>query len=369
MHELYTAIFSGINFFKEPVMSTHNNFFEWAVIGAGPAGIATIGKLIDQGVPPKQIAWFDPEFKVGDLGSKWRNVSSNTTVKLFLKFLSACKAFDYAHCPHNFAINQLQPEETCDLYLIADPLQWVTDHLRKQVFSKETTVNKLNLHNRHWEIHDSNNVIFAKNVILAPGAHPKSLTFPDIEEISLEVALDKNQLKNVCGSNDIVAVFGSSHSAIIALRNLLESNVKQVINFYRNPLCYATYFDDWILFDDTGLKGHTAEWARNNIDGKLPDQLTRIFSSSENISQHLPQCNKAIYAVGFARRTSLIIENFPHLNYNPHNGIIAPGLFGIGIAYPEAKIDRYGTLEYRVGLWKFMDYLNHILPLWLKYHV
>lgn len=62
--------------------------FKWAVIGAGPAGIAAVGKLIDAGINPKEIVWIDPEFKVGDFGTHWRNVSSNTKVGLFLKILS-----------------------------------------------------------------------------------------------------------------------------------------------------------------------------------------------------------------------------------------------------------------------------------------
>jgi hypothetical protein len=82
----------------------------------------------------------------------------------------------------------------------------------------------------------------------------------------------------------------------------------------------------------------------------------------------LPQCTQAIYATGFQKRL-IPVECMKTLEYNSRNGIIAPGLFGLGIAFPEAKEDRYGTLEHRVGLWKFMEYLNHIMPVWLKYGV
>ena len=34
------------------------------------------------------------------------------------------------------------------------------------------------------------------------------------------------------------------------------------------------------------------------------------------------------------------------LDYNDRSGIIAPGLFGFGIGFPEAKVDRFGTLEH-----------------------
>ncbi len=53
---------------------------EWMIIGAGPAGIAAVGKLIDQGIPPEKIGWMDSHFRVGDLGEKWNRVSSNTKI-------------------------------------------------------------------------------------------------------------------------------------------------------------------------------------------------------------------------------------------------------------------------------------------------
>jgi hypothetical protein len=43
-------------------------------------------------------------------------------------------------------------------------------------------------------------------------------------------------------------------------------------------------------------------------------------------------------------------------------------LFGLGIAFPPRATDRYGYVEYRVGLKKFMDHLDSVLPLWLRYH-
>lgn len=36
--------------------------YEWTVIGAGPAGIAAVGRLLDHGVAAERIAWVDPAF-------------------------------------------------------------------------------------------------------------------------------------------------------------------------------------------------------------------------------------------------------------------------------------------------------------------
>lgn len=340
--------------------------FAWAVVGAGPAGIAAVGKLLDLGIDPQKIAWIDPAFSVGDFGTLWREVSSNTRVALFTRFFEACSAFQYAASP-DFEIKKIDPNSTCTLSFAAEPLQWITAHLKDTVYSIQGKVQQLKLFDRHWHLTIGNSELQAKNVILATGAEPKSLSFPGVEEIKLDIALNPTKLIEVCGKQDTIAVFGASHSAILVLKTLVEKcDVKKVINFYLSPLRYAVYMDDWILFDDTGLKGTAAIWARENIDGKLPPKLERVISSEENIRVSLPLCTKAIYATGFQKRL-IPVEGMHSLEYNDRSGIIAPGLFGFGVAFPEAKLDRYGTLEYRVGLWKFIEYLNHIMPVWLKY--
>lgn len=342
--------------------------FDWAVVGAGPAGIAAVGKLLDAGVDPHKLAWIDPAFAVGDFGTRWLNVPSNTKVGLFSRYLKSCEAFNYGACKENFELDKTDPEQNCFLNLMAKPLQWVTTELMKKVSIFKNTVEELVMKNNHWNLKLSDVSIQAKNVVLAIGSEPKSLSHSGIDAIPLEIAMDAGRLAKYCHAEDTIAVFGSSHSAVLIIRSLVEKcSVKKVINFYRAPLRYAVYLDkDEILFDDTGLKGSTAQWARENLHGLCPAKLEQYYSSGENIDHHLPQCNKAIYAVGFERR-GIIVTGLGKLEYNPYNGIIAPGLFGLGIAFPQAKLDRFGNLEYRVGLWKFMDYLSTILPVWMKY--
>jgi hypothetical protein len=148
----------------------------------------------------------------------------------------------------------------------------------------------------------------------------------------------------------------------------VDIGVKKIINFYRSPCRYAINMGDWILFDNTGLKGQTATWAREYIDGTLPPNLVRFPSNNKNIDQYLPECDKAIYAIGFKPRNTITIGDYEQNQYNPHVGIIGPGLFGLGVGFPELKTDPFGSQESQVGLWKFMVYLNKVLPLWFKYH-
>jgi hypothetical protein len=341
--------------------------FEWAVVGAGPAGIAAVGQLLDSGIESKSILWIDPQFKVGDLGHFWSNVSSNTRVQLFMDFLNAARSFAYDQSP-DFSIDHLPSEQTCTLRHIVEPLQWVTEHLCKRVQTARTLIQDLSLRERTWNLNSNDSQTFyAKNVILANGALPERLNHPAIEEVPFYLAIDENKIKQSINPKETFAVFGSSHSAILILKNLVDLGVKKIINFYRSPISYAIQMEDWILFDNTGLKGHAAEWARKNIDGKLPSNLVRYPSTEPNLTHYLPQCDKSIYAVGFTRRSNIVIGDYPNAHYNPHLGIIGPGLFGLGIAYPEVLPNPFGSVEQQVGLWKFMVYLTKVLPVWLKY--
>lgn len=341
--------------------------FQWAVVGAGPAGIAAVGKLLDSGVSPKQILWIDPHFKVGDLGLFWRNVSSNTKVKYFTDFLLAVESFNYRNAPVDFELNQLPAEETCTLRFAVEPLQWITDHLMQQVSAINATVHSMFLSERMWTLCSDKESYQARNVILATGALPSSLNYPGLNVIPFDTGIDKEKLASLVKPDETYGVFGSSHSAIIIVRYLVELGVKKVINFYRSPCRYAVEMDGWILFDNTGLKGQTAAWAREHIDGVLPENLERYNTSEPNIARYLPECDQVIYAVGFQKRKNIVIGDYEDTHHNPYVGIIGPGLFGFGIAYPETKTDPSGNVESQVGLWKFMLYLNKVMPIWFKY--
>ena len=339
--------------------------YAWTVIGAGPAGIAAVGRLLDQGIPPDKIAWVDPAFAAGDLGQKWRQVSSNTVAGTFMSFLNGSAAFRFSEAPAS-PLQEVDPQETCALGLVAEPLVWITRHLRERVHVFETTATALYLQQRQWRIETLDPELASDNVILAVGAVPKSLDYP-LDEIPVEVALDPEKLAERALEGATVAVFGSSHSSMIVLPHLLRHPVAKVMNFYRSPLKYAVYLDDWILFDDTGLKGRAAVWARENIDGVYPERLERCWVFSPEFPEILGACDHVVYTVGFEPRKLPETPQWGRLEYNRMNGILAPGLFGLGIAFPEYAEDPYGYGQYRVGLKKFLDYLDSVLPLWMVY--
>ncbi|MDP1575026.1 MAG: pyridine nucleotide-disulfide oxidoreductase [Coxiellaceae bacterium] len=339
--------------------------FAWAVVGAGPAGMTAVGLLLDSGVTGDDILWIDPHFQAGDFGRFWGEVNSNTRVTLFRQFLLGVSSFDYKNRPKDFLFDHLDDAHFTTLQNVTDPLLWVTEQLVKKVVTEKAEVHSLKISDGAWQINTSK-TFFSEKVILAVGSEAKSLDHPGIEKISMMEALTPSILKTVCKPDDVVAVFGSSHSAMIAVRNLVECGVKNIVNFYQSPLRYAVIFDDWILYDDTGLKGETAAWVRENISKKCLPQITRHLATEENLDQFLSGCNKAIYAVGFQQRHIPVSGVFLS-RYDVSNGIIAPGLFGAGIGFPIVVDDPFGRQEANVGLWKFLKNMRRTLPLWRCY--
>lgn len=340
--------------------------YQWAIIGAGPAGIASVGLLLDQGVAPESILWVDPKFQVGDFGQHWGEVSSNTNIAGFRAFLTDIKSFDYAKRPAPFAIDALADDAFTQLKTVTEPLQWISDQLKQQVHCLTDHVSQLRIDNGCWQLKGQQHTLYSHKVILATGSKPKSLTHPNLSEIALSTALKPSELKAAITPADTVAVFGSSHSAMIIIRSLVELGVNKVINFYLSPLRYAIPMDGWTLYDNSGLKGETAKWVRQNVSAQTHPKIERFLANTDNFSQQLSRCNKVIYAIGFQKRTPSI-EHIDTEAYDSSCGIIAPGLFGTGICFPKTVIDPNGHVELNVGLKKFMLDIRQVLPIWQQY--
>jgi hypothetical protein len=86
-----------------------------------------------------------------------------------------------------------------------------------------------------------------------------------------------------------------------------------------------------------------------------------------NLLKHMPKCTKVICAIGFERRHIPIFGLPDNYGYDKKTGEIAPGIYGIGMAFPEVMPYELGQLEYRVtAMWPFMKRLNKVLPLWMS---
>lgn len=338
---------------------------EWGVIGGGPAGIAAIGKILDSGVPAHQVIWVDPKFKGGDLGSYWHQVDSNTTVDLFQKFAEYFQCFETESLRH-LPIFQCVPGETCKLEAFTELMLGITEVLTRKVHAVKGIVQSLEDEGPVWamEFRSGEPTLYTRRLVLATGADPKEVNYPDKPAIPLHVALNPLVLADNLVPGDKVAVIGGSHSAIHVLRNLLAIPNIEVFNFYRSPVKLAVKDESgqYILWDNSGLKGITREWAVQDMHNQ--DRLTRISVSEPHHAEVLEKCNKIVSAVGFTPRDALLK---PGMKFDPHSGILAPRLFGVGIGFPKEVTDKFGHRELNVGVWKFKKFLDEVFPLWQVY--
>jgi hypothetical protein len=338
---------------------------KWCVVGAGPAGIVIVGLLLDLGISREDIVWVDPEFNVGRMGHYYANVPGNTKTSLYIDFIRACKTFQL--CAPN-ALQELQKHELTleyPLSIIVKPLQEITDCMRQKVEAQRTTLTGLEYTSDIWHIECANGFeCDAERVVLATGSYPRSLNYTNSPEIPLDIALNQRILAQEVTPEDTVAVVGSAHSAVLVLKFLSETPVGRIINFYKKPFVYTTDMGGWLLYSSSGLKGIAAEWAKNVLEKNPPCNLVRVYNSEKARAAWLPLCTKIIYAAGYERNP--IPGCNPDMSYDSQTGKIAPGLFGIGIAFPEIVIDQAGNAEHKIGLNSFMQHALEMLPEWMR---
>lgn len=381
------------------------------VVGAGPSGIAVVGNLLELLPPDKVVLWVDPRFQGGRINAHYREVPSNTKVKLFLDYAQAVEPFReiVESTPKPNAITALQdlnPSDTCPLGKAGDMLLTLTSGLsaNSRVKISHATVGDAQWvsANSSWNMRiDDENLntstsVEAPIVVYCTGSSPTVLPLPvsilrQPNILDLDIALKPSLLKeHIPRDRELcVGVIGASHSAILVLMNLVKLHTDshpllKVRWFTRTKnLKYAEDMGDWILYDNTGLKGLAADFAQKHLDGEsfsrshVSGFITRVDCSGgtnqelQAYIQEMPSCDYLVQAVGYTRHPLPRLHQ--NLRYNHETGGFleqstdspVPGLFGTGIAFPERVVDPHGNVEYSVGFIKFMRYLKKVMPKWV----
>lgn len=364
---LFALSFATSSYAKMRNSSTRHEDTTWTIIGAGPAGIATIGILLDMGVPKESITWIDPDFNIGRLGAYYYNVPGNALAENYISFVNDCNTFKQCSSESLNYLRNYYPHECCYLQVAIDALRDITTYLTEQVNAYANKVKALQFVDNNWLIILDNNISFSsRNVVLATGSYPKTLDYPCDYIIPLDDAVDTERLSHHIQPDDTIALVGASHSGMLILKHLYESGIKRVINFYLQPITYAYDMGNGNIPDYNGLKGDVAEWVFNILEKEQPETIMRVKNTNIARDAWLPICNKIIYAIGFERNALPLIDINAHdLAYNDTTGVIAPRLFGIGIAFPEKIIDPWGKPQHTVGMIDFLTYAQRIVPDWL----
>ncbi|KAM7222600.1 Pyridine nucleotide-disulfide oxidoreductase domain containing protein [Rhypophila decipiens] len=416
----------------------HHNNVAAIVVGGGPAGIAAVGNLLTSIKPEEgKIAWVDRDFDGGLINKKYREVPSNTKAELFSQFAVALKPFeeicDAALKPERkpnalTELRQLPQDKTCSLHYAGNMLKLLTDglamHDRVSAHPGGVGTMTWDKSTSRWSLTIKVDELKAKAyetdfitrsaplVVLCTGASPKFTRLPvdgsrnlylDIaltptalaRELPRELEKDEGPLKE--GRPITVGVIGASHSAILVLKNLwdlhskskLDSPLKNIrvkwFTRYTN-LKYAIYEKDYIIYDNTGLKGTSAKFARRHLEGdsintsgvgkiiKRVDCSGGEEAEKEQFEKELPGCDFVVQAIGYEPVPLPIIKNGPEVlkfddttgGFRDGHGKEVRGLFGAGIAFPERVTDPLGNVESAVGMWKFMKFLKRVVPAWVE---
>ena len=413
-------------------MKNSINRHRWIVIGGGPAGMTYLTQLLSHKVKPESILWIDKEF-IGGAFHKFEDVPGNTHVSTFINWACSNSVMKSLSEDPSDPLNELRtltPQKSCSLGTVHKVMLNYTNQLRKIVPSKEGTISKLEFDtsNNFWKAIVAQNsnlkqntnignngksdhqilfpideeILTSTNVCIATGAIPLKHTnlhlgLQNKQEISLHNAFNLDYLKANLKPHDVIGIIGGSHSAfvIMYLINSLQIPNIKIVNFYKSEVRYAVYNKDFILYDNTGLKGEVAEWAKAILQkGEKPNfKFDRISvkAPEEQLSKEIQECTKFIYSHGFQRcsipeiiyplKDAVGYEGsgkiYPNIssfmNYSNFNGNInvphntqgeetIKGLYGFGLAFPQKVITRVGELEYNVGLAKFAKCAD----LWMK---
>lgn len=387
--------------------------FSVIVVGAGASGIAVTGSLLDHLGHGSSIAWVDPDFLGGRINACYREVPSNTIAQTFLDYGKGFESFRRAaqaiSKPNGLTkLESLEPKSTCSLHHAGDMLQTLSDGLRrdervsgfkgavvKAARSKASSEWVMTIQGKEGQSAPSQRLV-APLVVYCTGSHPATVKLPTPsaetpKNLGLDDVLKPSILKTILPTDRpvCVGVIGASHSAILVLRNLLDlsrsSHPQLRVRWFtrHTELKYAQYMEGWILYDNTGLKGLAAEFGRQYLEGDqlaesgAGDVIVRVDCSGgaeqekAAFLRELPECDHVVQAVGFARNdlpemdTYVGFDNITGGFVELATGRPVPGLFGAGIAFPEKVTDKAGNVEYAVGFFKFMKFLNRVVPSWV----
>lgn len=358
--------------------------------------------------------------RIGSRTGKWTRLTlcSNTKAGLFLDYAHAVEPFreicEASPRPNAItAIEDIPPQDTCSLRYAGDMLRFLTSGLNKHERVEQHVgvlkTSKWDRSSSKWRLlyrqaageKEVELELTSPLVVYCTGSSPRTIELPreastspkqTTELVPLETALTPSLLKASLDPTKAVhvGVIGSSHSAVLILMNLVRLAQSthpglRVLWFSRSPhFKYAEQKDGWILYDNTGLKGLAAQFAKAELDGSNLESsesgkiIQRIDCSggteaeTEAISTWAPRCDYMVQAIGF-KQDPLPVENGSRLLFNHETGGFedgtsnsVPGAFGAGIAFPERVTDPAGNTEYAVGFWKFMRFLRKVVPGWVE---
>jgi hypothetical protein len=202
--------------------------------------------------------------------------------------------------------------------------------------------------------------IEAKGLTLSYGADPKELDI-SIPTIPLDIALDINKLKNYIEPTNKVLVFGTRHSGVHVLKNLVDCSANSIIGLYKgdNPFSFARDGE----YD--GIKMDAATIADEILVNKYPSIKMLSLSNLSTMLRETRSADWAIYAIGFEPRHKIVLtidenKGLTNLEYDKTGKLLQyPCAWGFGFAYPSQAPDE---IHWDVGVSSFLEHIHRQIP-------
>lgn len=348
-----------MKFSREPLIITwsmgctpsRDETLDWLVIGGGPCGTMSVGVLLDR--LNARIGWIDQESfeSMGRLGM-YGTVPANAKNEWLCESFSAIEAFEF----HGV-------DGPCDIQLAVRALADASKAMRdsgRLALVRLCKATCLRFDGDFWNVETTAGVLQAKRVLLAPGGTPRRYQM-DFEILEHDDVIIPERCPRVSGR---VAVVGGSHSGMLAAKNLVERGADVTVYARRQPI-----YTEGTKYIGSGLKGQVAAWTRANLgvtfryrddapDEEPGERLAAMFRED-----HI---TAVVFTCGFERvqlpRVVYLDNPITIRRHNTRNGRLAPGLHGVGIAFPEYFTDADGFTEARVGyVAHFHEHLHRVI--------
>lgn len=364
-------------------MVTH---LEWLCIGGGPCGTTTVGAALERGL--HSVGWIEAGSfaQMGRLGARYEAVPANTRNDRLVETFSSLAAFDFEARQAERArageetLAAQPPSETCHLRLSVAALRDASKAMRasgRLDFVREgARVMRLSSDGTSWVASlENGDDVAARRVILATGAAPRPIPV-DLAARLAEAGVaivdhDDVVAPDLCAATHLgsAAVVGGAHSGMLAAMNLIGIGHATVRVYDRKPAPrFAEERDGWIKYDGTGLKGQCAEFVRNELSSLKPRIWYHHLADTEDLVDRLlaDGVQAVAFTWGFEKQATLDVTwRGDHLNvfdgsrtHDSRTGRLAPGLYGVGLGFPEYWTDRDGFTEPRVGF--VCHFLHHL---------
>jgi hypothetical protein len=330
-----------------------------AIIGFGISGMLVYLELLNKGVSASNILIIDRDFSGGDLSTLWYSINSNTVWKQVKDALNS-----YELC--NAVLSKFNHIDDSITSLIELPKILRTSinnsYQYKQSEIHATFVSSLTYSSdsKKWSIETPMGVLIAEGVFLCYGGEPKTLDIPT-RWIPLSIALNKDSLKKHVEPGATYAVFGTSHSGTLILKNLTDCGVKAV-GIYKTPKPFQ-YARDNV---HGGIKQESAQIADDIIADKYPDISLLQYNDIGKVLRTVQKADACVCAIGFQPREIPITVDTNKKSsrkYSPESAKIddCPNLYGFGMAFPGVTVID-GKIYEDISLPSFQLQISRCIP-------